>query len=61
MTRPNNADRSLTEEGAEELATNIMLYWAGKGHTVTAWVEPVARRNGVFQVRSDLINGAPRA
>jgi hypothetical protein len=46
---------------AEEMAERIKFYWAAKGYRVRAWVEPVPGKFGVFQVRSDLVNGAPRA
>jgi hypothetical protein len=51
----------LDKDGAEKLATKIMLYWATKGHAVKTWIEPVPRRFGQYQVRSDLTNGAPSA
>jgi hypothetical protein len=50
-----------SKEGAEKLAKIIEAYWLAKGHTVKTWVEKVPRRQEVFQVRSDLINGAPSA
>jgi hypothetical protein len=48
-----------SKNGAEELARKIMVYWLNKGHKVTAWAERVPRYYEVYQVRSDLTNGAP--
>jgi hypothetical protein len=61
MLNPNDELVGLDKEGAERLAAKIVAYWAMKGHNVTTWVEPVPRRHGQYQVRSDLTNGAPSA
>jgi hypothetical protein len=50
-----------SKEGAEEIARKIMFYWLTRGHTVKAWAEKVPRYYEVYQVRSDLTNGAPSA
>jgi hypothetical protein len=50
-----------SKDGAEEIARQIMVYWLNKGHKVTAWAERVPRFQEVYQVRSDLTNGAPSA
>jgi hypothetical protein len=61
MSEMNPLSESWSKEGAEDIARNIMTYWLAKGHTVTAWVEPIPRRHEMYQVRSDLTNGAPSA
>jgi hypothetical protein len=57
---PKPSTEMWNKEGAEKIAKRVEAYWLAKGHTVKAWIEPVPRRRGVFQVRSDLINGAPK-
>ena len=56
--------------GATRLANKIRRHWRAKGHDVLVWVEEVpagtshrefAYRDGVYQVRSNLVNGLPRA
>lgn len=56
------AKDSFTLDRAETLARKISRYWRNKGHQVRAWVEPIPGTEGepMYQVRSDLINGAPR-
>jgi len=57
-------------DGATRLANKIRRFWRAKGHSVLVWVEEVpagtshrdfAHRDGVYQVRSNLVNGLPRA
>jgi hypothetical protein len=61
------SSRSWTFDGAEELALKIQEYWLAKGRVVHTWVEPVPgfskgkSETPIWQVRSDLTNGAPRA
>jgi hypothetical protein len=52
---------SLSKERAEELVKKIKWYWINKGQNVTVWIEPIPRFFKAYQIRSDLINGAPRA
>jgi hypothetical protein len=54
------SSRSWTFDGAEDLALQIQEYWLAKGHVVTAWAKGKSE-TPIWQVRSDLTNGAPRA
>lgn len=52
--------------GAEALALRIALYWAERGKAVSAFVVPLGElkpldRVAYFGVRSDMVDGAPRA
>jgi hypothetical protein len=61
------SSRSWTFDGAEDLALQIQEYWLAKGHVINAWAEPVPgfskgkSETPIYQVRSDLTNGAPCA
>ena len=49
--------------GAQKHIALIRQYWWSKGHTkVDAWVVPIGkhRKQLVYGVRSNLINGVPR-
>jgi hypothetical protein len=61
MTDTGIKPETYSKEGAQAIADRIEAYWLAKGHKVTAWVEPVPRYHEVYQVRSDLTNGAPCA
>jgi hypothetical protein len=50
-----------SEEGAERLSEQIYEYWKAKGYDISVRIEPVPGKFGQYQVRSDLINGAPGA
>ncbi len=59
---------TLTEHGAAILASRIRRYWEATGGVVNVWTERLSRPAGLggsnsmtWQVRSDLINGLPRA
>ena len=63
---------TLSSTSAYKLAQQIEDYWLGEGYIVRAWIEPVraaikSESTGedqvqtIFQVRSDLINGVPKA
>ena len=63
---------TLSSTNAYKLAQKIEDYWLGEGYAVKAWIEPVrasikSESTGedqvqtIFQVRSDLINGIPKA
>ena len=63
---------TLSSTQAFKLAQKIEDYWLGEGYVVKAWIEPVraaikSESTGedqvqtIFQVRSDLINGIPKA
>jgi hypothetical protein len=60
-----DADNPFTEAGAGRLARKVERYWRKRGHPgVNVWVEPVFPDDpdcDVFQVRSDLVGGLPRA
>ena len=70
MLRKEVRDR-LSSAGAYKLAQKIEEYWLGEGYIVKAWIEPVRAAiksetgedvvQTIFQVRSDLINGVPKA
>lgn len=53
------------KEGAERLAAHIRAYWQARGGVVRVWLEEAAftpaMRSNRYDVRSDLVNGAPRA
>lgn len=55
----------LSYGGAWMTAVEIMGWWKERGFLVHAWVEPLPIRHAihrpVYMVRSDLLNGAPRA
>ena len=63
---------TLSSTTAYKLAQKIEDYWLGEGYVVKAWIEPVrasikSESTGedvvqtIFQVRSDLLNGIPKA
>ena len=63
---------TLSSTNAYKLAQKIEEYWLGEGYHVRAWIEPVrasiksestgeGQVQTIFQVRSDLINGVPKA
>ena len=62
---------TLSSTNAYKLAQKIEDYWLGEGYIVKAWIEPVRASikseagedvvQTIFQVRSDLVNGIPKA
>ena len=53
----------LGERRAEELAAQIVEYWAARGHTVEAWAEQSGKcsnRRLAWGVRSNMISGGPK-
>ena len=62
---------TLSSTNAYKLAQKIEDYWLGEGYAVKAWIEPVRAAiksetgedvvQTIFQVRSDLVNGIPKA
>ena len=62
---------TLSSTQAFKLAQKIEDYWLGEGYAVKAWIEPVRAAiksetgedvvQTIFQVRSDLVNGIPKA
>ena len=62
---------TLSSTNAYKLAQKIEDYWLGEGYIVKAWIEPVRAAiksetgedvvQTIFQVRSDLVNGIPKA
>jgi hypothetical protein len=52
-----------TQAGAYEQAELIRRYWMGKGRYVTVAVEQRSKhaREGLFGIRSNLVNGLPPA
>ena len=62
---------TLSSTQAFKLAQKIEDYWLGEGYIVKAWIEPVRAAiksetgedvvQTIFQVRSDLVNGIPKA
>lgn len=58
---------SNTKAGANSLAKQIREYWSKRGFHVSVWVEEVEYERTLgnirtmFSVKSDLLNGLPRA
>jgi hypothetical protein len=58
---------NLSEAGARALAQRITKFWAERGRSVSAWVEPIYWIDGklgnttAYSVRSNLIGGLPNA
>ena len=62
---------TLSSKSAYKRAQQIEDYWLGEGYIVKAWIEPVRAAiksetgedvvQTIFQVRSDLVNGVPKA
>jgi hypothetical protein len=54
---------SFSHEGAQRLACRVADYWHRRGRVVQTWPERVVVSGlcAVWVVRSDLVNGFPRA
>jgi len=53
----------LGERRADELAAQIVKYWADRGYTVEAWAEQSgksSKRRLEWGVRSNMIGGGPK-
>lgn len=51
----------LTRDGAERLAERIRIFWKRQGYEVlTSVTHDGVGRDGLFTVRSDLVDGRPR-
>lgn len=60
--------RAFSKPSAENLVRIITRYWVKRGHDVLVWSEPVETQVAgedaeavIWQVRSDLVNGLPKA
>jgi hypothetical protein len=63
FTLPAKVPNSLSAAGATALARRIERFWAAEGYSVRTWTIPVvsSEHGSTMGVRSNLINGFPRA
>ena len=63
--RPDEEEDASTKEGAERLKKKIETYWGGRGYAVNVSLAykpfTAMMRAGSYEIRSDLVNGLPRA
>jgi len=54
----------MSERAAGQLARRIERYWRRRGRRVRVWLEPstaIEHDGGAYVLRSDMIDGLPRA
>jgi hypothetical protein len=58
---PKDPPEHHTPSAADALAKRIEAYWRQRGGDVVCYVkEDASKLHGIYSVRSDLLNGAPR-